>query len=299
MQVYLESNQAYFKSSSVYMEKQTYQEARITARPHIHAALELLLIQDGDFEIGVGDRGYLAHPGDLLLVRSNTIHHCASLSTGGAAYWVLKIQPSFITEIAATEQCGEYLMFFALERDSSKSFWTRQEMAGTPLQTALDQLLSEYGSQYYGTDIGIRLAMAHILLSIMREAHAQAPTQELRTDETVARRIYDGVIFINQNYNQSITAQDCCKICCMSYSYFSRTFRAVTGKNFKEYLNHVRITHAEEMLLTSDSSVTQVAASCGYDNVSYFISVYKRIKGVTPHATAMRKKTFGGAVRTT
>ena len=117
--------------------------------------------------------------------------------------------------------------------------------------------------------------------------------------EPVIRRLPDGSLLClfltggpTEPDNQNITAEDCSKIACMSYSYFSRSFRAVTGKNFKEYLNQVRVAHAEKALLTSDKSVTEVAAHCGYDNVSYFISVYKRIKGVTPHVTAGRKRAF-------
>ena len=89
-----------------------------------------------------------------------------------------------------------------------------------------------------------------------------------------------------------IGVQDCSRVACMSYSYFSRSFRAITGKNFKEYLNQIRVAHAEKALLTTDRSVTEVANHCGYDNVSYFISVYKHLKGETPHATAKRRVVF-------
>ena len=68
----------------------------------------------------------------------------------------------------------------------------------------------------------------------------------------------------------------------MSYSYFSRCFKNVTGKTFKEYLNMVRINHAQRLLATTTLSVTQVALECGYNNISYFIAVYKSLKGETP-----------------
>ena len=56
--------------------------------------------------------------------------------------------------------------------------------------------------------------------------------------------------------------------------------------SFKEYLNLTRVNHAERLLMTTQKSVTEISSLCGYNNVSYFISVYRRLKGRTPLRTA-------------
>ena len=68
----------------------------------------------------------------------------------------------------------------------------------------------------------------------------------------------------------------------MSYSYFAKSFKEATGKTFTEYLNFTRINEAEQMLINTDLSVSEIATRCGYNNISYFISLYKRHKGKTP-----------------
>lgn len=65
-------------------------------------------------------------------------------------------------------------------------------------------------------------------------------------------------------------------------SYFARLFRAVMGKTFKKYLVSVRLAKAKSILLSTDVSVTDVAMACGYSNLSYFISEYKKEFGKTP-----------------
>ena len=299
MQVYLESENQGFGNSSVYMELQTYQGLAVTARPHIHSALEIIIMQEGQIEVLIGDSTYTAGPGDVFLVRSNTIHHFTCKTRGTVAYWVLKIKPVLITELAPADHCGEYLMFFALDRKPLQNFWSCQTLADTPIQQAVDALLAEQRRVAYGAELGLRLCSAQLLLAIMRQTHEASPVAQPAFEEAITRRIYDAVMYINKNYNHIVTARDCSRIACMSYSYFSRSFRAVTGINFKEYLNRVRIAHAEKALLTTDQSVTEVANHCGYDNVSYFISVYRGIKGKTPHATAKEKKLFGNAMETT
>ena len=69
----------------------------------------------------------------------------------------------------------------------------------------------------------------------------------------------------------------------MSYSYFSRTFKAVTGMTFKSYLNRVRTNKAEQLLLLENRTISEVASACGYNSISYFIKVYRSIKGVSPY----------------
>jgi len=68
----------------------------------------------------------------------------------------------------------------------------------------------------------------------------------------------------------------------MSYSYFSRIWKRIVRRSFREYLNEVRVSHAEHLLKTTSLPVTQIALECGYNNVSYFIAVYKELKGITP-----------------
>lgn len=122
MQFYYEAENAYFKNNSVHVELQRFYHSGIAVAPHMHSALELIIINEGTFEAEIGNRTYFAQPGDLLLVRSNTIHRYTGLADTPASYWVLKVKPALITEIAASDRSGEYLMFFALERENSKSF---------------------------------------------------------------------------------------------------------------------------------------------------------------------------------
>ena len=96
-------------------------------------------------------------------------------------------------------------------------------------------------------------------------------------------QIYKAINYINENYGNDISALECAGKVNMSYSYFSRTFKAITGKLFRNYLTEVRIDHAEKLMIQSDLSITEIALECGFGDVSYFISRYKALRGITPH----------------
>ena len=56
----------------------------------------------------------------------------------------------------------------------------------------------------------------------------------------------------------------------------------MTSKKPMEYLNSYRVEKAAAKLLTSDASITDIAYSCGFNDLSYFIKTFKSLKGVTP-----------------
>jgi len=72
--------------------------------------------------------------------------------------------------------------------------------------------------------------------------------------------------------------------------YLGRLFKKETGQTFKEYINKKRIQIAQNMLLNTNYTVTEIAVQTGYNNVTYFNRIFKKIKGVTPTAYRKAKK---------
>ena len=49
-----------------------------------------------------------------------------------------------------------------------------------------------------------------------------------------------------------------------------------------QYIIRRRIGEAQNLLIGTDRSITEIAFSCGYNNSNYFQSVFKRLVGMTP-----------------
>lgn len=52
--------------------------------------------------------------------------------------------------------------------------------------------------------------------------------------------------------------------------------------NLREYINTIRIEEAKRLLLTTNHSVSDVAGMVGYDNISYFSTVFRKYAGMSP-----------------
>ncbi len=89
---------------------------------------------------------------------------------------------------------------------------------------------------------------------------------------------------IETDYASTVTLERLARSCGMSPKYFCRFFREMTHKTPIDYLNHYRIKMACEMLRENQESVTEIALSCGFNDLSYFIKTFKRYQGMSPKA---------------
>ena len=88
--------------------------------------------------------------------------------------------------------------------------------------------------------------------------------------------------FIIDNSKEEISIQSVSDMCNISYSYFSRIFKQITKHSFSEYLNYVRISEAEKLLLSTDLSMTEIAIQTDFSTPSYFIQQFKLHKFISP-----------------
>ena len=68
----------------------------------------------------------------------------------------------------------------------------------------------------------------------------------------------------------------------LSQSHFMKYFKNTMGTSFIDYLNEYRLTMASRLLISSDSSVLDIAAEVGFDNLSYFNRSFKKRFQQTP-----------------
>lgn len=88
---------------------------------------------------------------------------------------------------------------------------------------------------------------------------------------------------IAENYNKDLSLDDMADKAGMSPKYFCRVFHEMTHRTPIEYLNAYRIDQSCTLLRNSDDSLINIAYNCGFNDFSYFIKIFKKYKGMTPH----------------
>ena len=252
---------------------------------HIHNAVELLYVKEGSYTVTLDNVRYEIGEGDLILFCSGAIHYVVTGESEQNSYYVIKIPPSFFIGFAKSDMGAEYAMRFALNRKENKCLWRKEELMKSEIKRVLDTLISECEQKKYASEVAIKLKIMELLVAILR---CDAPSQPSANDQT-SRLIYSVMFYIQEKYAEDIDENELAKSYGMSYSYFSRSFKRVTGMTFKNYLNRTRISKAEQFLFQNVGSVSEAATACGYNSISYFISVYRSITGKTPYKTLKQR----------
>ena len=252
--------------------------------PHLHNALEFIYILDGNFKVYANDIKFIMTKGDLCFFRGGTVHHTYTVDDNGGSYFVIKIEPSVILGLANEKFGISYMLQFMLQNENSKILWKAEELSDSKIQSAVENTLTEHLSREFGNDIAMKIYASKLVLEILRyENKTTGIIDAFSYDTELTKQIYSAVLYINANYSKEISALECANNLNMSYSYFSRSFKRISGKSFKEYLNYVRINQAEKLMFSTDRTITDICESCGYNSVSYFIAQYKHLRGQTPY----------------
>ncbi|NHN29867.1 helix-turn-helix domain-containing protein [Paenibacillus agricola] len=98
-----------------------------------------------------------------------------------------------------------------------------------------------------------------------------------------AKLMEDIIAFIQQRYDQALSLDIISDAFQLNPKNLSRYFKTHLGINFVDYLNHLRIEKAKELLANDpDLKINQVAEKTGIPNMNSFIWTFKKVEGITP-----------------
>lgn len=87
--------------------------------------------------------------------------------------------------------------------------------------------------------------------------------------------------FIEDNFQRAISIEEISNLTHLSKAAFCRYFKKMTRLTFTEFLNQYRIEHAKRVL-KSDKNVTETCYECGFESLSYFNRIFKKVVGENP-----------------
>ncbi|MEO1263883.1 MAG: AraC family transcriptional regulator [Bacteroidota bacterium] len=242
---------------------------------HFHPEYELVFIDGADGNRHVGDHISKYKGSDLVLIGSNIPH--LNFDYGVQTDYekvVLHIQPAFMKNVF--REIPELKSIYALfER-------------------------SQHGIAFYGATkktIGERLKTFHLippfeqflevlhLFQILSESDEAAllhdrpyVNQYSQKEQERLRRIY---FYIDENYQQKIELEKVAAMCNLSKPAFCRYFKKATGNTFIGFLNQYRISKAKRLLLMG-KNVSETCYGCGFESLSYFNRIFKKIAKENP-----------------
>lgn len=235
---------------------------------HWHKELELVYMIDGVLDAKISGENIQINSGEFYFCNSEEIHITSAPDKNKVIKYIVVLLSK------------EYMRSFCEEIDRIE-FKIKAESRGR-ISEMLKKLVSimESDDEYKLLKVNaVFMDIYHLLLSeCVVEKKNLLPTN-LPDNFAYAITIIE---YIGCNYNENINLKDMADLVGLTSSYFSKYFKNITGTNFTQYLNSVRLEHALNEMLYKGQTVTKAAMNNGFPNVKSFIEICKKIYGCTP-----------------
>lgn len=129
-----------------------------------------------------------------------------------------------------------------------------------------------------------RILFLELLLQIVSDFRSQV----VAGNTTLA--IETTIEYMVNHYNEDISLADLANLAGLSTSHYSRLFKQYASYSPIDYLTHLRMDRAKELIILSDYKLKDIAESVGYHDELYFSRMFKKVVGIAPSTYAKKHK---------
>ncbi|MGM7723859.1 helix-turn-helix domain-containing protein [Metabacillus sp. Hm71] len=168
--------------------------------------------------------------------------------------------------------------------------------AGNASRAYFDQIFSKHGCVFPTIQNNLKMLMSQLLENaekkqndeehisiliskILYELNKIAFKQQDQMNTVVTKAIS----FIEANFSKELTLEDISSHVNLSPYYFLRLFKKSTNVTPIQYVIRHRLNHAKHLLQNTDSSIKNIAFTCGFQSETHFINSFKKANGLPPN----------------
>ncbi len=247
---------------------------------HVHDEYEIYYLLEGERYYFIENQTYLVKEGSLVFINRGQIHKTGV--AGGKSYHdriliELKAEPyqTFLSSSLGISLSQFFSSNYGvLKLDGSGQHYVKCLLLG--IAEELHQKQPHYTAMAM---MKMNSLLIYVLRTNMRDNSQQISNLAMTAKH---KKVSEVASYIMAHSAQARSLDDLAKRFYISKCYLSRIFKEVTGFTVSEYININRIQKAKKMLLDTDLSITEMAASLGYESITYFEKVFFNFTETSP-----------------
>ena len=247
---------------------------------HWHEEVEFSLIRQGRLRVTLSGQQYTVEPGEAFFLNANVLHAMEPADPAEPVVWDSHmLHPMLLGGFSKSVFDAKYVApvlrnkRFDLIRFSGET--QRQQTVLELLRQVSDvqeQEFREFRTRNLFSEIWL------LLLQEMRELEQQAGVQRPVNQERIRMMLE----FIHTHYREKLTLEQIAAAAIVSKRECLRCFQSCIGKTPFAYLLDYRLQTAEQLLRTTDKSVTEIALDTGFSGSAYFTKLFRELRQMTP-----------------
>ncbi len=239
---------------------------------HFHSFFELYYLEDGGRQHVIEGQLYAVKPHSFVVLPPHTMHH----SFGRRGEYFKRIVVYCTPEILGpTLNAGLISLAGVQQLQSSEDIRVCESL--------LKRLLVE---EDFDDELKLNNQQAALQLLVGTLLRVQA----LHPEPLNAGKMRRIVRYVQDNYAEDLSLDDICARFFISKSHLCREFKAYTGSTFVEYVNSIRILHAQRLFLESKQNISEIAKATGFSSLTHFERVFYKVVGQSPRRSRQDAK---------
>ena len=226
---------------------------------HWHYDHELVVCEKGQALIHLDQNQYVLKQNECIFLRGQSLH--SIISSADSILYVALFSEKLVSDIT-----DSYCLSDPLFNDDFKAQKTLDEIRRSDFER----------KRFYDTRNNA------LMSGLIAEIFSKLPISKEPIFQSKATRQYKDLLYNMDENVRDYSFTRAVDYMHMSEAYFSRFFKKISGMTFSQYLNHIRINKAIDLLRQGTLSVTQISDECGFDTIRNFNRVFKQITSYTP-----------------
>lgn len=130
-------------------------------------------------------------------------------------------------------------------------------------------------------EMKINDGLSHLLMLIMKESCHPVVAEKPQGNKIDIVPVKE---YLDEHYSEKITLNTLGDFFYANPTYLNRTFKAQYGISIMNYLKHIRMAKAKQMLRYTSTKIEEIGILCGLGELSYFSRTFKKEEGVSPRS---------------
>lgn len=244
---------------------------------HKHEYYEFLFFQKAPVNHLINDKSIILQPGCLALIKPNDKHSFLFDKTSPAQHVNLAVTPSYFENT-----CNNFYgsLFPNINKTESEIYFQLSKAETAQINYWVNKInldFIEKEQQSSPNIVSLFLSCTSIIYNYIKTNQNSFPDWFASIINTI-----NSQDFIDKS------PEDIYSLFPMSVPAVIKSFKKYVGKTPVEYLTNLKINYACNLLKHTNYTTLHISSIIGYDSLSHFNHVFKKIEGVTP--TQYRKQ---------
>lgn len=244
-------------------------------RIHWHVEFEFIRVLEGNLLLTIDEQEFNIGENSSVFIPSGALH--SAIPENNCVYDCIVMDPNML--LNKSDTCRKFIQQLMNHELEIKSIY---DEAYDNIHQIIWSLFDALSSKPTGYQLLVQGALYQFFGVAISEDYRSEISLRTKRDLKRITQLKTALEFIENSYTTNITLKEMSDSVQMTPKYFCRFFRDMTQRSPVDYLNYYRIERACYLLLTTGLSITEVAYNTGFNDLSYFIKIFKRYKGVTP-----------------